>query len=120
MNVWITFGKFLGTPGVRRNGAPSSHIHGGPHHDFNECIPQWMWEEGAPFCILRKYLRITHYFFMICDISIYKSHVIKIVISQYQLYVLSIYLFIFIRGKDVSLSIDMSSIIKRKKEKKVM
>ena len=54
---------------------------------------------------------------MICDISIYKSHVIKIVISQCQSYVLSIYLFLFILGKDVSLSIDMSSIIKRKKIK---
>ena len=53
---------------------------------------------------------------MICDISIYKSHVIKIVTSQYQSYVLSIYLFLFILGKDVSLSIDMSSIIKRKKK----
>ena len=58
-----------------------------------------------------------NYLFMICDISIYKSHVIKIVISQYQSYVLSIYLFLFILGKDVSLSIDMSSIIKRKKKK---
>ena len=49
-----------------------------------------------------------NYFFIICDISIYKSHVIKIVISQYQSYVLftqkkksyvlSIYLFLFILG----------------------
>ena len=50
---------------------------------------------------------------MIGNISIYKSHVIKIVISQCQSYVLSIYLFLFILGKDVSLSIDMSS---KKKE----
>ena len=57
---------------------------------------------------------------MICNISIYKSHVIKIVISQCQSYVLSIYLFLFILGKDVSLSIDMSSIIKREKKKKVV
>lgn len=27
--------KFLGTPRVRRNGAPLSHIHGGLHHEFN-------------------------------------------------------------------------------------
>ena len=59
-----------------------------------------------------------NYFFMIGNISIYKSHVIKIVISQCQSYVLSIYLFLFILGKDVSLSIDMSSIIKREKKKK--
>ena len=57
---------------------------------------------------------------MIGNISIYKSHVIKIVISQCQSYVLSIYLFLFILGKDVSLSIDMSSIIKREKKKKVV
>ena len=65
---------------------------------------------------------------MICDIPIYKSHVIKIVISQYQSYVLFtqknkiknrmclafVYFFLFL---DVILSIDMSSIIKRKKIK---
>ena len=58
-------------------------------------------------------------FFMICDISIYKSHVIKIVISQYQSYVLSIYLFLFILGKDVSLSIDCYVIEITQKKKKI-
>ena len=35
----IIHGKYLGTSGVRRNDAPSSHIHDGPHHEFNEWIP---------------------------------------------------------------------------------
>jgi len=29
-------GKFLDTPGARRNGASSSHIYDGPYHKFNE------------------------------------------------------------------------------------
>ena len=29
-------GKFLDTPGVRRNGTLSSHIHDGPYFEFNE------------------------------------------------------------------------------------
>ena len=32
----INVGKFLGTPEVRRNGTPSSHIHGRSHDKFNE------------------------------------------------------------------------------------
>ena len=32
-------GKYLDTPRVQRNSAPSSHIHGGPHHEFNERTP---------------------------------------------------------------------------------
>ena len=35
----INVEKFLGTPGVRRNGTPSSHIHGRSHDKFNEWIP---------------------------------------------------------------------------------
>ena len=35
----INVGKFLGTPGVRRNGTPSSHIHGKSHDKFNEWTP---------------------------------------------------------------------------------
>ena len=58
----VILGKYLDTPGTRRNGAPSSHIHGGPHHEFNEQTPPWMWEEGALFSILREYLRITRHF----------------------------------------------------------
>ena len=46
-------GKYLGTLGVQRNGAPSSHIHGGFHHEFNEQTSPWMWEEGAPYSVLR-------------------------------------------------------------------
>ena len=29
-------GKFLGTLGIRRNSAPFSHIHDGPHYEFNK------------------------------------------------------------------------------------
>ena len=32
----LKVGKYLGTFGVRRNGTPSSYIHGGSHHEFNE------------------------------------------------------------------------------------
>ena len=32
----LKIGKYLGTSGVRRNGTPSSYIHGGSHHEFNE------------------------------------------------------------------------------------
>ena len=32
----FTQGKFLGISGAQRNGAPSSHIHGGFYHEFNE------------------------------------------------------------------------------------
>ena len=53
------FGKFLGSPGVWWNCAPSSHIHGGPHYKFNEWTLPWMWEEEALFSVLQKYLRIT-------------------------------------------------------------
>ena len=28
--------KFLSTPGTQRNDAHFSHIHNGPHHEFNE------------------------------------------------------------------------------------
>ena len=35
----INVEKFLGTPGIRRNGTPSSHIHGRSHDKFNEWIP---------------------------------------------------------------------------------
>ena len=35
----IIHGKYLGASGVRRNGTPSSHIHDGPHHEFNERTP---------------------------------------------------------------------------------
>ena len=41
------------------NGAPSSHIYGGPQHEFNERAPPWIWEDGALFSVLREYLRIT-------------------------------------------------------------
>ena len=34
-----TNGKFLGTPKVWINCAFSSHIYGGPHHEFNEQNP---------------------------------------------------------------------------------
>ena len=34
-----TKGKYLDTPRTRRNGVPSSHIHGGSHHEFNERTP---------------------------------------------------------------------------------
>lgn len=27
--------KIFSTPRARRNGTSSSHIHGGPHHEFN-------------------------------------------------------------------------------------
>ena len=54
-------GKYLGTPRAWRNDTPSSHIYDGPHNEFNERTPPWMWEEGTPFFILREYLRITHY-----------------------------------------------------------
>ena len=55
----IKHGKFLGTPKVQRNSAPSSHIHGGPHNQFNEQTLPWMWEERISFSILWEYLRIT-------------------------------------------------------------
>ena len=35
----LEYGKFLGTPVARRNSAPSSHIHDGPHNKFNEWTP---------------------------------------------------------------------------------
>ena len=35
----INVGKFLGTPEVRRNGTPSSYIHGRSHDKFNEWTP---------------------------------------------------------------------------------
>ena len=35
----LNIGKFLDTPGVRRNGTPFSHIYNGPHHEFNEWTP---------------------------------------------------------------------------------
>ena len=31
--------KFLGTPGIQRNDAPSFHIHDGPHYEFNKWTP---------------------------------------------------------------------------------
>ena len=31
--------KFLGTSGVWKNDVPSSYIHGGLHHEFNERTP---------------------------------------------------------------------------------
>ena len=52
-------GKFFGSLEVWWNGAPSSYIHDGPHHEFNKQTPLWMWEEGTPFFVLREYLRIT-------------------------------------------------------------
>ena len=35
----LEYEKFVGTPGVQRNGAPSFHIHGGPHNEFNGWTP---------------------------------------------------------------------------------
>ena len=48
MQKWGVYtGKFLGTPRVWRNGASSSHIHGGPYHEFNEQTRPWMWDFGS-------------------------------------------------------------------------
>ena len=35
-DAYLYNGKFLGSLGVWWNGAPSSHIHGRPHHEFNK------------------------------------------------------------------------------------
>ena len=45
-------------PRVWRNGTLSSHIYSGPHHEFNDWISSWMWEERIQFLVLLKYLRI--------------------------------------------------------------
>ena len=54
-------GKLLGSLEVWWNGAPSSHINGGSHHEFTKRTLPWMWEEKTPFSILREYLRIIHW-----------------------------------------------------------
>ena len=49
-------GKFLGTLGVRKNGAPSSNDK--HHHKFNEWTLPWMWEKRASFSALSSHLKI--------------------------------------------------------------
>ena len=39
LEIDALLGKFLDIPGIRRNSAPSSHIHGGLHHEFNKWTP---------------------------------------------------------------------------------
>lgn len=58
---WVRdkIGKFLGTPGIWRNGPSSSHIHDRLYHKFNKRTPPGMWGKRAPFSILWKYLKIT-------------------------------------------------------------